>query len=531
MGDASPHVLTLALAGGGADALNVMRALDTPSVEYLDIRVLGIADPDPRAVARLEGERIGIRTLDDPRDLVSLGGLDFIVDLTGDPEVRAHLIAHKRAETGLLDRTATLRLGELAAFLKRRERENHLERTFAHTLTRATDDGVLVLDRDYRIRRINEPASRLAGLSPDEARGRYCYQVLRQAAEPCQGLDAPCPMLETLSTGRSAHAIQEQIQADGQPRYSDVTTYPLVDREGNVVQVLEIFRDITSDLSERLEARTRTIKKNLSRLVQEDKLIALGKLVASVAHEINNPIGSILNFSLLLERSVAEVDLPPDVRADWERWLELTVSEARRCGQIVGNLLSFSRQQGVEAREIDLGLLVRQIIQLTGHQMELSGVTLREELPATPLPIWGDPTPIQQCISNLVFNALEAMPEGGTLTIRGGVGDSEAKTAADTAAAGARTGATAEGAARGPVWLEVSDTGEGIASEHLDHIFEPFFSTKPEGQGVGLGLSMVYGILREHDARIAVRSTPGEGATFRVTFPPLHIVAPQEVSP
>jgi PAS domain S-box-containing protein len=500
-----PRVFKVALAGGGTEAVSMMRSLETGALEYLDIRILGIADPDPRSAARLEGERMGIPTVDDPADLLALGSLDLVIDLTGDPTVRLALLEGKGPRTGVLDREAALQLGDLIGFLKQRERENHLERAFARTLAHATDEGVLVLDRDYRIQRINEHACRLSGLAAEEARGRFCYQVLRQATEPCQGLDAPCPMLETLSTGRSAHAIQEQILADGKTRYCDVTTYPLVDREGEVVQVLEVFRDITHDLSERLEARTRSIKDDLSRLVQEDKLIALGKLVASVAHEINNPIGSILNFSKLLQRSLGELELEPKVRNEWERWLELTVSEARRCGKIVGNLLSFSRQQGVEAREIDLVPLVHQITQLTAHQMELSGISLCESLPTGGLRIWGDPTPIQQCISNLVFNALEAMPDGGVLTIRGGE-DPEAETPPG-------------GGGPGAVWLEVSDTGEGITPEHRDHIFEPFFSTKSEGKGVGLGLSMVYGILREHGAHISVQSAPGEGATFRMSFP------------
>lgn len=452
--------------------------------------------------AMQEARRRGIRTATCVEEVLALGDLDVIFDLTGDPEVARRLTAGKGQGVGVVDLEAAGRILELAESMQERARQLHLEQAFAQTLTHATEEGVVVLDRDYRIRRINEQACRRAGIAPEEAEGRFCFQVLRQVASPCNSPESPCPMQETLATGRSAHAIQEHVSADGETRYSDVTTYPLVNAEGEVVQVMEIFRDITHDLAERIESRTRSIKDDLAKLVQEDKLVALGKLVASVAHEINNPIAAILNFTKLLLKEAKEGPPSPEALTQHMRWLELTVGEAERCGRIVGNLLSFARQQRVEAREVDLRELVRQMVQLTLHRMQLNGVELVDALPEERLAIWGDPTQIQQCIANLIFNALEAMPGGGRLLLRGGV-DPE----------------------RREVWLEVEDTGEGIAPEHLDHIFEPFYTTKSGGVGVGLGLSMVYGILREHHGRIGVESAPGRGATFRMTFP-WHRAAP-----
>ena len=132
--------------------------------------------------------------------------------------------------------------------------------------------------------------------------------------------------------------------------------------------------------------------------------------------------------------------------------------------------------------------ILDQIFLLIGHQMQLSGVTLQTEFPAQQLEIWGDPNQIQQCFLNLIFNALEAMPGGGKLNIRGGL---EQKGRV--------------------VRLEISDTGTGILSEVLPHIFEPFFTTKTKGQGVGLGLSMVYGIVQAHRGEIEAESRSGEG--------------------
>lgn len=493
----SKSKLRIALVGAGQEAISLMSVLSAGSLGLLDVRLVCLVCDDPQDPAVAEARRRDVETVRCSGDWDRLGDIDLVLDCTAEGGASSALGATIPSNLGWMNGAAA---GHLARFVRRvreREQESHLERGFARALTYAADEGFMVVDRDYRIVRINEQACRRAGMSASEAEGRYCYQVLRQAVSPCDSPETPCPMLETLATGRSAHAIQDHIYPDGETRYFEVTTYPLVDLEGDLVQVLEVFRDITHDLDERVESRTRSIKDDLAKLVQEDKLIALGKLVASVAHEINNPIGAILNFSKLLLRSLEEGGIPSEEEiVQYQRWLELTASEAERCGKIVGNLLSFARQQSVAARQVDLVELVERMTQLTAHRMELSEIALRLELGADPLYVLGDPNQIQQCIANLIFNALEAMPEGGSLSIRGGM---------------ARD--------RQTVWIEVEDTGEGIAPEHREHIFEPFFTTKPLGQGVGLGLSMVYGILREHGASITCQSTPGEGTRFRMAFP------------
>ncbi len=362
-------------------------------------------------------------------------------------------------------------------------------------MTRATSEGVMVLDKDYRILRINRAACRWAEISPENASGRFCFQVMHRSLTPCQKPETPCPLRETLATGRSAHGIHEFRDSQGEPHYCDISTFPLLNHQGQIVQVLEMFRDITSDVSARVEMRAQAIKQDLARVVQEDKLLALGKLVASVAHEINNPIASILNFSKLLLSCLDQGPTSDEDLAKWKRWLELTVHEAERSRDIVGNLLSFARQQNVEPKRLDLLEIIDQIVQLTRHRMEIGGVELECRIPKEPLEIWGDPTQIQQCLTNLVFNALEAMPQGGKLSIEAGTDDG------------------------GMIYAEVRDTGNGIAPEVLPHIFEPFFSTKNEVQGVGLGLSMVYGIIREHKGRIDVESQPGQRTRFRITLP------------
>jgi signal transduction histidine kinase len=489
--------LRLGVVGGGRRCLSILRLLESRRLKLLRAEVVGVADLNPRAVGFTAARERGIFTTTDYLELLQLPELDLIIELTGQDRVLRELARKKPESVGVIDYTASLLFHDIASFgveLERKEDEISVERSFAQALTRAASEGVMVLDTDYRIRRINRAACRWADLPPDQARDRFCFQVLHRALTPCHSPDTPCPMQETLATGRSAHCLQEFRDAEGEPHFCDVSTYPLVNREGKVVQVLEIFRDLTRELDSRLELRAQAIKEDLARLVQEDKLMSLGKLVASVAHEINNPLASILNFTKLLKRRLAEGGPGPGERDQWRGWLELSVAEAERSRDIVANLLSFARQQSVEAKRVDLVELIRQIAAVTGHRMEMGGVELELDLPDEPLEVWGEATQLQQCLANLVFNALEAMPRGGRLSIACGRRGSE-------------------------VWAEVSDTGGGIPPEVLPLIFEPFFSTKSEVQGVGLGLSMVYGIISGHRGRIEVDSRPGQGARFSLSLP------------
>jgi two-component system NtrC family sensor kinase len=222
----------------------------------------------------------------------------------------------------------------------------------------------------------------------------------------------------------------------------------------------------------------------------------LGRLVASVCHEINNPIASIVTFNKFILSHIKDNSLPKDGLAVFERYLELSVREALRCGKIVNNLLAFARENSMEIKEIDLTELINTITFLTIYQMQQAGVECQVNLPEYPLTARGDNAHIQQCLMNLIFNAIEAMPDGGQLTIEGGREDDQ-----------------------NLVWIIVADNGSGIASENPPLIFEPFYTTKSEGKGVGLGLSMLYGIIREHNGTVEVNSNPGKGTIFKINLP------------
>jgi PAS domain S-box-containing protein len=499
----------MVIIGGGQRCLSLLKVIESKRFQDLDAEVVGVADINTEAVGFRYASEKSIYTTTDYRELFHIPDLDLIINLTGNPELCPKISRAKPENVSLLSYNAACLFEKLMQGvvlideqIDRREEEITIARSFLRALREATIVGVMVLDPNYRIVWVNDAALKPTGMTQEEALGRYCFQVSHQAISPCDSPDTPCPVKETLETGCSSHAIHEHFGQSEVPFYCNVSTYPLFNKEGEIVQVVEVFRDITDEMETRLDSRVRAIKDDLSRLVQEDKLISLGKLVASVAHELNNPIASIINFSKYVLSSLEEKKPSAKELNDFKKYLDLTVREAKRCGDVVGNLLSFSRQQSMEPRWVDLAGMLEHIIALTRHSMRLLHVELTTDLGQGPLEVWGDHNQLQQCLANLVFNGIEAMPDGGQLTIRAGL-DQDKKA----------------------VWVEVADTGEGILPENIPHIFEPFFTTKKVGHGVGLGLSMVYGIISNHRGNIEVESDPGRGTLFRVTLPTVRTTA------
>jgi signal transduction histidine kinase len=233
-----------------------------------------------------------------------------------------------------------------------------------------------------------------------------------------------------------------------------------------------------------------------ARILHQDKMLSLGRLAASVVHEINNPLAGILNYCRLMLRILKRGNVSADQLEKFRRYLDLVEKETDRCSQIVSSLLTFSRKSPAEFGPVAVADLMQRCVLLCQHKLQLSNIRLEQAI-ETDLPeIRGDFNQLQQCIINLVFNAADAMPDGGTLTLSAARGQSSSE-----------------------VCLRVADTGTGIAEKDLPHIFEPFFTTKDEGYGVGLGLSTVYGILQNHQGRVEVESEQGRGTTFVMHLP------------
>ena len=230
-------------------------------------------------------------------------------------------------------------------------------------------------------------------------------------------------------------------------------------------------------------------KMNEQRLMRSEKLASIGRLAAGIAHEINNPLTSVLTFSSLLLRK-AET-------GDQKEKLEIIVKETTRCRQIVRDLLNFARQGEPKKEECSINQVIENALSLTKNQLKVSEtrIALQKELGEVPL-LQLDPNQMIEVFVNITINAIDAMPQGGELRM---------------------TTCLAQGGKS--VEIRVSDTGHGISKENLEKVFDPFFTTKDAGKGTGLGLSVTYGIIDRHNGTIDVESEVGKGTTIIIKLP------------
>jgi len=249
-------------------------------------------------------------------------------------------------------------------------------------------------------------------------------------------------------------------------------------------------------LEDRVAEKTSELERMHAQVRQVEKAASLGRMAASVAHELNNPLSGILTSAKLAEKRISRMLEDGTTREGILKNLELIRSESTRCGKIVRDLLTYARQNTTELKDHSLHQLVDRALHLVGHHIKLGEVQTATELQLEDDMITCDGDQIVQALIALCINAVEAMPEGGRLSLR-----------------------TEESETPGRIRLMVSDTGVGIPPDLRERIFDPFFSTKNETKGVGLGLAVVYGIVQRHGGSISVDSTVGEGTTFNIQLP------------
>ena len=250
----------------------------------------------------------------------------------------------------------------------------------------------------------------------------------------------------------------------------------------------------THTLEVRVEEKTRELKHAHQRMLHVEKMATIGKMAAVVAHEINNPLSGILTYSRLIKRWIEKNTQPSPKQDEMKGSLDLIASESKRCGDLVQNLLSFSRVSPMNLAWCDLNQVIDRCLRLVQHKIDLGGIQLNldlaDELPSAHC----DPAQIEQVVLAMVINAIDAMPQGGNLWIS--------------------TRLTGESTTE----LIIRDDGIGIPEEHLAHIFEPFYTTKESG-GSGLGLAISQNIVERHGGQIEVKSVVGQGTTFKILLP------------
>ncbi len=341
-------------------------------------------------------------------------------------------------------------------------------------------DGIITIDVHGKIQSFNRAAEEIFGYEAAEVTGQPVNILM---PEPYRS-EHEGYVSRYLETGE-AQIIGKGREVQG--RRQDGSTFPMdlavteFTRDG-----ARIFTGIVRNIAER--------KRLEEQLIQSSKLASLGELVGGIAHEINNPAGIILMRAASLMRAAKEEDCPPEVIED----IEVIQRQCEKVAQITSGLLAFSRESPFDPQAADANVTVRSAIELIENVIKNRKIEIRVDLDAD-LPIAEfDTTRIEQVMLNLINNAMDAMPEGGRLTVR--------------------TESVSEGSLR---WVRISveDDGTGIPREHMDRLFDPFFTTKEVGKGTGLGLAISYGIVQEHGGRLEVESEPEKGSAFHVYLP------------
>jgi len=360
------------------------------------------------------------------------------------------------------------------------ERTALLERQvrFTNQIVDSLPVSLHVIDRDRTVVAWNSSREKgTRGLDRGRALGRKLYEVV-----PIEDRAAHEALLDRIFENGESTEDERDSQVNGETRRFQLRRVPMRLTPDEVTHVITIGEDITEQHRMRRSLRV------------ADKMAAMGRLAAGVAHEVNNPLATIVGCAESLRGRLGELGAADEVAEMFREYLETIEQEAFRAKAISQDLLDFSRVKSEKRETVELGPIVERALQVMKHHPLFRDSQLECELHDGALAAVVEEDAIVQVLIALVINALDAMPEGGRLRLATGVREAE-------------------------VWIEVGDTGGGIAPADLPNIFEPFFTTKPLGRGTGLGLSICYGIVQSHGGRIEVDSEPNQGSRFTVLLP------------
>jgi two-component system, NtrC family, sensor kinase len=294
-------------------------------------------------------------------------------------------------------------------------------------------------------------------------------------------------ILGVLLVGRPVRLLSESVRALGEGRHMP----PIVLRSGD--ELADLANELNT-VGARLAAR--------ERLQHADRLRTIGQLASGVAHELGTPLSVIgVRARLIVTGEATGNEVAENAR--------VILDTSSRMTALVRQLLDYSRRQGAQMELVDLRQVVNGSLAMVEPLADKHGVQVETQLPERPVLVCADQTQLQQVVTNVAVNGIQAMPRGGRLRIEVGQGRPG--------------GSLGRADSHGDfAWIRVTDDGPGVAPEHLDHVFDPFFTTKPVGEGTGLGLAVVHAIVQEHGGSVTVSNEPGHGASFTVFLPPVR---------
>ena len=367
--------------------------------------------------------------------------------------------------------------------LQRKVEEYERLKEFSENIVESINVGILAADLEDRVESWNTQIEQLSGISRERAVGSRLSDLfppeLSGQFDRVRGETGIHHIYKFVLKSAAASGHGNGNGNGNAAKFREVTLNiaiaPLVSKDQEQIGRLIIFDDVT----DRAELERR--------LVQADKLSSIGLLAAGVAHEVNTPLAVISTYAQMLAKQVADDSQKSLI-------LEKIAKQTFRASEIVNSLLNFSRTSTTTLGDVNLNRVIQETLSLLEHQLQKSGIAVETALDAKLPPIHGNSGKLQQVFLNLFLNARDAMPDGGRLEVRTWQGS-----------AGAR--------------IEVADTGQGIAPEHVHRIYDPFFTTKAARKGTGLGLSVTYGIIQEHGGSIEVSNGRDGGARFRIELP------------
>ncbi len=388
--------------------------------------------------------------------------------------------------------------------------EHNKSENLIRSILESVDEGFVIIDRDYRIITANRAFAEEFKTPIDEIIGKHCYEVTHHEAGPCYESGEKCAIQSVFENGRPSEIIHTHVDDNNNPVYIKKKAYPLSkDDDGNILSAIETLRNITQE------------KYLENQLRQAQKMEAVGQLAGGVAHDFNNILSAIIGYGHIALMKIAKDD---PQRLNIEHMLEA----ADRAAHLTRDLLLFSRKQISDRKPVDLNEIILRVekflIRVIGEDIVCKTVL---HSPATnPAPaeyphaktgpredaglmVFADEHQLEQVLMNLATNARDAMPMGGEFIVTTGIVRLDEQFVA----------IHKYGTAGMYALITISDTGKGMEETVRKRVFEPFFTTKEVGRGTGLGLAVVYGIIKQHEGYVNVYSEPGKGTTFRIYLP------------
>jgi len=502
-----PSIINIALVGGGDLSKEL---LDKTTFDYqaenVHAPILAVVDPDPETPGMVAARELGLLSFSDYRKLYERRyNIHLIIVLNPAPHIFEEILKTRPFRIRVLSYPVFKVFWDTIGIQERKLRERTKE---METILNGIQDLISVITPEMEIAEVNEAFLAQMRCSRADVLGRKCHQVFQASDTRCRVDELVCPLDEVLRNKRHTRQVMTRKDSQGNCFYFEVNIYPIWEKDGKISKFIEISRDITTHLKEEeeitrrleqmVEERSRQLEETHAKLIHKDKMASLGKLSASVVHEINNPIAGLLNLTMLMKRIIAEEVKDAIDIEQFSRYLDLMETETRRISRIVSHLLAFSRQSKIEAKRVNVNQVIEQTLVLNSNLLKIKGVRVKRILGAKLPDLIGSHDQLQQVFMNILSNAAEAMEAtgGGSLTI-----------------------ATRYFKKKDKLFIRFTDTGVGIPKENHARLFEPFFTTKKKGKGVGLGLSVAYGIIREHGGTIHVESIPGKRTIFEIELP------------